>query len=155
MNKTSPLSFILLASFLTFSCVGPQVHSLTCETLANPLGIDNTSPHFSWKVAGELDSACAYRIQVASSLSNLKSGKADFWDSGIVESSNSVMVPYAGKALKLSLDLVFLVRAIKPADDDRCAHADARSAEDHDRHNWIRSADCRKTILADEFTDND
>lgn len=110
MNKPSPLSFFLLASFLAFSCVGPQVHSLTCETLANPLGIDNTSPHFSWKVEGDIDSASAYRIQVASSLSNLKSGKADLWDSGMVESSNSVMVPYAGRALQPSDECYWRVR---------------------------------------------
>lgn len=110
MNKPAPLSFVLLASLLVLSCSRPEVHSLTCETLADPLGIDNTSPHFSWKVAGEIDSACAYRIQAASSLSALKAGKADLWDSGMVESSNSVMVPYAGKALKPSDECYWRVK---------------------------------------------
>ncbi len=109
MNKTK-LSFILLASLLTVSCSRPEVHSLTCETLVDPLGIDNVLPHFSWKVSGDIDSTCAFQIQVASSLSALKAGEADIWDSGTVESSNSVMVPYAGRELKPSDECYWRVR---------------------------------------------
>ena len=30
-----------------------SVADLKCENLINPLGIDNTSPHFSWKLKGD------------------------------------------------------------------------------------------------------
>jgi alpha-L-rhamnosidase len=42
----------------------------------------------------------AYRILVAGDEKLLKEGKADLWDSGKVESDQSVHVEYKGKALE-------------------------------------------------------
>ncbi|MBQ0144726.1 MAG: family 78 glycoside hydrolase catalytic domain [Bacteroidales bacterium] len=75
---------------------GRNVTDLRCEGLHSPLGIDNTTPHFSWKV-NEIQKT--YRIQAATTLKALQDGKADLWDSGSVSSDDCVMVPYAGKQL--------------------------------------------------------
>ena len=44
--------FMSAVILMAISCAGPQISELTCEGLAEPLGIDSTSPHFSWKVSG-------------------------------------------------------------------------------------------------------
>ena len=45
-----------------------SVADLKCENLINPLGIDNTAPHFSWKLKGDgwKQGQTFYEIQVAS-----------------------------------------------------------------------------------------
>lgn len=78
-----------------------QVYDLKCEGMSNPLGIDSTNPHFSWKLAWTTPSEqSAYEIQIASSEAALAGGKSDIWNSGKVISDNQVMVPYNGKNLK-------------------------------------------------------
>lgn len=74
---------------------------LRCENLENPVAIDNTHPHFSWKIEtdGQTMRQAYFEIQVATDSSLLAQGKADLWNSGKVESSASVMVPYRGKEL--------------------------------------------------------
>lgn len=96
----------MLALSLSLSAVAKvQVVNLTCEHFDRPLAIDSTTPHFSWQInstkAG--DKARSYRIQVASDSLLLAKGVADLWDSGVVESDETVLIPYAGKPLK-SLD---------------------------------------------------
>lgn len=78
-----------------------DVYDLRCEGLCEPLGIDTTIPHFSWKHELEHDGQqqTAYEIQVASNRNGLEKGKADLWKSGKVVSADQVMIPYDGKAL--------------------------------------------------------
>jgi alpha-L-rhamnosidase len=76
-----------------------EVTRLQCEGLTNPLGIDNTTPHFSWKL-NSTDKQTAYQIRVASHKELLDKGIGDFWDSEKVESSESTWITYYGKALK-------------------------------------------------------
>jgi alpha-L-rhamnosidase len=77
------------------------VGELRCEHLDNPQGIDATQPRLSWI----LDSTernvkqSAYQVLVASSQDNLAHGNGDLWDSGKVESDQSILVPYAGRPL--------------------------------------------------------
>jgi alpha-L-rhamnosidase len=73
----------------------------TCEYRKNPLGIDVTSPRFSWQLQTDRRSAkqTAYRIFAASQENLLSEDKADLWDSGRQESDQSVHVIYTGKKL--------------------------------------------------------
>ncbi len=90
-----------LGIILTIACSHSfYVYDLECEGLREPLGLDSPKPHFSWKISSSqpMDQV-AYEIQVASSLSALKAGKADLWSSGKVVSNEQVMVPYSGTAL--------------------------------------------------------
>jgi alpha-L-rhamnosidase len=76
---------------------------LRCEYLESPLGVDVLSPRLSWKLeAGNVRGVkqAAYQVLVASSEKLLKEGKVDLWDSGKVESEQSVHVEYAGKPLE-------------------------------------------------------
>ena len=77
------------------------VTRLRCEYAVNPLGIDAERPRLSWAIEssrrGTRQTAC--QIVVASSESILRSNRGDLWDSGRLDSSQSVHVPYAGKSL--------------------------------------------------------
>ena len=74
---------------------------LKCENLINPLGIDNVTPHFSWKLKGNgwKGGQTYYEIQVASDSILLTQDRADLWNTGKLKSNVSVMVPYRGKTL--------------------------------------------------------
>ena len=52
---------------------------LKCENMVDPLGIDNVTPHLSWKLKGDgvVDGQAFYEIQVASDSLLLIGGKAD------------------------------------------------------------------------------
>ena len=83
--------------------VGPQ--QLRVDELKSPLGIDDPAPRFSWQLQDPARGAkqTAYELQVASSREEmLASGKADVWDSGRIESAQSLNVRYAGPALQPS-----------------------------------------------------
>jgi alpha-L-rhamnosidase len=78
-----------------------QPDRLQTEFLTNPLGIDTPHPRLSWIVTsparGQVQSA--YRILVASSPDALAADQGDLWDSGQVQSSDTLAIPYAGKDL--------------------------------------------------------
>ena len=75
--------------------------SLSCEYKENPLGIEMPLPRLSWKLPpgqrGQLQTA--YQVLVASSEEKVNADTGDLWDSGKVESDQSILVPYAGKKL--------------------------------------------------------
>lgn len=106
------LKAVLAVTLISFavSCSSIEVHSLLCEGLVNPLGIDNPEPHFSWKVSGDIPTVSAYQIQVASSAGALLAGDPDRWDSGRVLSCNTVMIPYEGSSLNPEDECFWRVR---------------------------------------------
>jgi alpha-L-rhamnosidase len=74
---------------------------LQCECRTNPLGIDVRSPRLSWRMQTSRQGAkqTAYRIQAATNQDLLHADRADLWDSGKIESDQSVHIPYAGAPL--------------------------------------------------------
>jgi alpha-L-rhamnosidase len=96
------IKLILILFFLTGRLISQDlaVRDLTCEHKKNPLGIDNVQPRFSWKIYGTGNNInqTAYSIRVASD-SKFSSGKI-VWQSGKVESSESVLQPFKGSDLK-------------------------------------------------------
>lgn len=66
--------------------------NLKTEYLRNPLGIDIVQPRFSWNCEGGVKQT-SYQIIT-------KVNDETVWDSGKVESSSMVHIPYGGKALK-------------------------------------------------------
>ncbi len=73
---------------------------LRCDDLKNPEGVDFHKPMFGWILPPEQGrQQAAYEILVASSTNTLAQNDADVWDSGKVDSSQSLQVDYEGKAL--------------------------------------------------------
>ena len=75
-----------------------KVDGLLCENRTNPLGMDVSTPRFSWKLVSDKrnEMQSAYRVEV-SEKSNF-SGQV--WDSGKVKSDSSVFVTYKGQPLQ-------------------------------------------------------
>lgn len=96
------LTFLFFLFFLIGSVAGKnKVVTLLTENRKNPVGIDHT-PRFSWQITsderGVLQSA--FEIRVSEEQNNFNTTNSLFWNSGKVESDQSVHVPYAGKGLK-------------------------------------------------------
>ncbi|WP_416349485.1 family 78 glycoside hydrolase catalytic domain [Proteiniphilum sp.] len=112
MRKTALailLNIILCGNLLSIS--SPVLVDLRCENLVNPNGIDNSSPHFSWKIQSDTPMVQHYyEIQVASDSLLLINDRADLWNSTKVRSSASVMVPYKGKPLQSRMLCYWRVR---------------------------------------------
>ena len=72
--------------------------TLRCDSLINPLGIDDPHPVFSWQMqsSGAGTRQSAYRVEVTTSGVNASA----VWDSGRVASDKSLNINYAGPALK-------------------------------------------------------
>ena len=71
------------------------------KQLNNPISLDTSEPRFGWELESDSKSALqtGYHILVASTVENLKEGKADLWDSGKVNSGDSQWITYGGKPL--------------------------------------------------------
>ena len=85
-----------------------------CELLAKPglVAVTDATPEFSWlfKEGMPQDFQTAYQIQVASSTELFKTGNPDLWDSGKVESGQSLYIAYAGSPLPVSANVNWRVR---------------------------------------------
>jgi len=68
------------------------------EQFKNPKGFYDAKPSFSWKLPQGVQTQMAYRI-VAASSADLLPNKADVWNSGKIESDQSLYVKYAGSEL--------------------------------------------------------
>ena len=90
MNKIVTTLFCAALAALTYA--GGTAHSLTVgEGFVDPVGFHDSTPTFSWKLPVGVEKQTAYRIEVR--------GDEIVWNSGWVESDQSVFVPYGGKPL--------------------------------------------------------
>ncbi len=83
------------------SAYAATVGSPRCEYRVNPLGIDVNKPRLSWVVNSSQRGIkqAAYQVLVSSTSEKLNAGQADRWDSGKIESDQSVGVEYGGPPL--------------------------------------------------------
>ncbi len=80
---------------------GPPIDP-TVEGMMTPAGIDATAPRLGWKlVAARPDArnlkACAWQVLVASTLGDFARDEGGLWDSGRVESAETIWIPYTGR----------------------------------------------------------
>ena len=101
------LLFLIFCLPLCYSSINGQVsvQNLLTENQTNPLGMDISTPRFSWQLISDQRNIfqTAYEIKVMS-------GKTIAWSSGKVSSDQSVHVPYAGQALQPGKKYNWLVR---------------------------------------------
>lgn len=83
---------------------GIEVGDLKVEHLRAPILLDVSKPRFSW-ILRPVNGAAknvrqqSYHVLVASDEATLAEDRGDLWDSGVVSSSQSVLVPYQGQDL--------------------------------------------------------
>ncbi|NIA31840.1 MAG: family 78 glycoside hydrolase catalytic domain, partial [Actinobacteria bacterium] len=89
-----------------------SIQNLRCESKRNPLGIDVPNPRLSWVLQSDQrgQRQSARRILVATSPENLQQNIGDAWDSGKVNSSQSIQIPYHGKVLQSDRKYFWKVR---------------------------------------------
>ena len=109
------LSFLLIPNLFALSLPHPDQHvprDVKVGHMTNAQGIDDEQPRISWRIEQGGDSTVnqsAYQILVATDAALLEPGKADLWDSGIVDSTDT-HVTYAGKTLPSSTWIHLRVR---------------------------------------------
>lgn len=122
----SSIEIFLINLFIVISGVGCNIQisenrlaeievlNLKCEQHINPLGVDKFTPRFSWMVESDQrgERQVAYQLLVASSLDKLNCEDADMWNSGEVESDQSLNVTYRGDALKSRTKYFWKVRIL-------------------------------------------
>ena len=102
MRHTLLFTVILLSVLLAGCKEGKlNVASLKIEMQENPEGLSTLTPRFSWQISSNSPDLIqqSYQIQVARSEDDLKKEVNLLWDSGIVSSDGSVLIPYQGQPL--------------------------------------------------------
>jgi alpha-L-rhamnosidase len=89
------------------------VTDLRCDYVVNPLGVDSATPRLFWKLRGGKNGEhqTAYQILIASDEKKLGEDRGNLWDSGKVNSNDSIQIPYAGQKLSSSQQVFWKVRA--------------------------------------------
>lgn len=89
-----------------------KISELVTEYLSNPIGIETQNPRLSWKLKSNKTYflQTAYRIKCALSEKELFSEENLLWDSGKVNSEQSVHVKYIGEKLKTGQRIFWQVK---------------------------------------------
>lgn len=89
---------ILTGTIYTSTNAMTNVMQLKCEYQTNPMGIDIENPRLSWQIASEKLNVMqtAYEIRTAYKKNDLNTQNNIVWNSGKIESDQSVNVVYAG-----------------------------------------------------------
>ncbi|MBN1819121.1 MAG: family 78 glycoside hydrolase catalytic domain, partial [Prolixibacteraceae bacterium] len=100
------LFILTIVTIGLLSCISDlsisTVYDLRCEYVSDPVGIDRTHPIFQWKINDNRRGAVqtAYQVIVADNFNKIEHIESNVWDSGKIESDQSVFVKYNGKDLK-------------------------------------------------------
>lgn len=106
MKKLTLLSAVVLYLLILTACNPVEspalVSGLKCEYQSNPMGIDRSQPIFQWKMVDSRRGAgqSAYQLIVANTFQEANHIETSMWDSGKIDSEQSVQVKYQGKPLK-------------------------------------------------------
>lgn len=111
MNRAT----ILIAALLltdSFARAALSVRELRCEYRTDPLGVDVDRPRLSWILHSDQNGQVqtGYQILVASTPSALAENRGDLWDSGRVESDQTLQIRYAGEPLRPGRQAFWKVR---------------------------------------------
>ncbi|MGH7953705.1 MAG: family 78 glycoside hydrolase catalytic domain [Limisphaerales bacterium] len=102
--------FMLALAVKTSAALTPT--DLCCDYAVNPLGVDSQTPRLFWKLKSDArgQRQIAYEILVCSSAKWLAQNDGDLWNSGKIESSETIQIPYTGKKLNSSQQVFWKVR---------------------------------------------
>ncbi|HWJ25655.1 MAG TPA: hypothetical protein VNS32_03875, partial [Flavisolibacter sp.] len=117
MKSSATYFLTFLFTMTSFSFKGNDnkmviLTNLRCEMLMDPLGIDIKAPSLSWEISGKERGIeqTAYQVIVASSINKLNKNEGDLWNSGKVESNESIQIGYSGVLLKSRAECYWKVK---------------------------------------------
>ncbi len=92
--------------------------ALKCNNKTDPIGVDTGRPFLSWQINSTERNVhqSAYRICAASSQEKLSNNEYDLWDSGKIQSDNSLEIEYNGHLLKSGQKCYWKVRVWNDSD---------------------------------------
>ncbi len=111
--KPTKFAFLWIICLSQWAMASVSITDTRCEYRQNPVDIDAAQPRLSWKLTSDQrgEHQSAYQIQVASSPTLLAAQTPDLWDSGKIDTSDSIQIPYAGKPLSSGQQCFWKVRA--------------------------------------------
>ena len=113
MKKLPKNIFVILLALTFFACSEKNIRivNLRCEYAVSPMTVESEKPLLLWQLLSKEkgQSQSAYHIIVSSSLSMLENGEGDYWDSGKVLSSESI-IKYEGKQMSSRTQLYWKVK---------------------------------------------
>jgi alpha-L-rhamnosidase len=97
------------------------IGGLKTEYQNDPLGLDAVKPRFSWQLNSRARGAgqSAYEVRVATDADALRSGRSLIWDSGKIDSRQSIFLEYGGPALQSRARYFWQVRVWDEHGSDR------------------------------------
>ncbi len=89
-----------------------RITGLMTEYAHEPVGIDEPRPRFSWQIVSDrrCETQSAYQVLVADDESDIALDRGTAWDSGKVDSEQSIHVEYSGKDLEATRRYFWKVR---------------------------------------------
>ena len=95
------LPLLLLAVLMGACSNRVSLSSLTVEMQDGSQPLATALPRFSWQYESNAKNVIQthYRVVVSSTEENARKGIGDLWDSGLIESSDMLYIPYGGKEL--------------------------------------------------------
>ena len=98
-------SLVLLWMIFVYPACNGKFENLTddlrCEYIKNPMGVEKQHPRLSWKYKSSDQGArqMAYRILAATDEKLLLNDNGDLWDTGKIQSDQSIQIAYQGTKL--------------------------------------------------------
>ena len=111
------LHYVLVIILTTVSGISlhaqSSLYALRVENLENPIGVATSTPRFSWKWQSKQKGVrqMAYEIRVSELYHTAGKSRGLVWNSGKTDGAASILVPYAGPALKAGTSYYWQVRA--------------------------------------------
>lgn len=103
-------SILIFLSLLSAQAQKVIITQLEVDKLVNPLGLDSQNPDFSWVIQSDQYNLNQSHYQIFVATDKVFSSKSLVWDSGKVNSSESVYVKYQGKALDFATKYYWTVK---------------------------------------------
>ncbi len=98
---------------IALSAAAKPEHLVVGEGFVDPIGFHDATPTFSWKLPPGTELQTGYQIEVR----DIRADKL-VWDSGWVDSAQSVFVPYGGEPLNSRQQLSWRVRFRDETEND-------------------------------------
>ncbi len=138
-------AIVILVAFNSYAQNSAAVTNLTCESKANPLGIEVKNPRFSWKIKSSEKAIrqSAYHILVSDTPEKLKNNIGNIWDSKVVSSDQSSQIEYKGATLSPEKKYYWRVRVVNQSGKETPWSGIASwqmgllSSDDWDKAVWI------------------
>jgi len=122
-------------------CQPASIVNLLCNNGKSPGNIDNKPPRFSWqfKTSENGFSQSAFRLMLSDTYLSLKKGTANVWNSGKINTDQSINFPYGGKNLLSAKTYYWSVKAWDNHGKVYKSYIDSFTTTLFDKNDWSQA----------------